>query len=43
MSNKQPKVYLRPPATSNMELFGTLFNGFQPLANVTKSSISDVV
>ena len=33
----------RAPATSKMELFVTLFKGFQSLTNVTKSYILDVV
>ena len=31
------------PATSKMELFHTLLDDFQPLTNVTKNSILDVV
>ena len=29
------------PETSNMELFVTLVNGFEPLTNVTKNSMLD--
>ena len=30
------------PATSNMEIYVTLVNGWKPLTNVTKSFILDV-
>ena len=33
----------RTPVTSKIELFVLLVNGFQPLTNVLKSSILDIV
>ena len=41
--NKGPRGASRPAATSKMESFTIIVNGFQPLIIITKRSILDVV